>query len=113
MFDLRQGLTAFQSNNWTLHFFEIDQGINDQRFQGAVRATNPSNPDMNGRGECEVSPGVGGVFKLTVNWNGGGVSQYNGTFDFEGRLTGITFTPGSPGAPQATWFSKQKFPQFP
>lgn len=111
VFNLRKGLKAHQSNHWLLEFFNVDQGDNQQRFNGSVRGTNPSNPAMNGQGSCEISPGVGGQFRLTANWDGGGSSLYIGTFGLGGQLTGVTFAPSDP-AHQATWFSEETYQQF-
>ena len=44
-------------------------------------------------------------FVYTVDWNNNGRGgQYSGTFDGEGRLSGVTFDIDNPGS-QATWFA--------
>ncbi|MEU5047705.1 hypothetical protein [Streptomyces griseorubiginosus] len=42
-----------------------------------------------------------------VPWSNGPVGRYTGRFDFQGRLTGITFAEGHPDQ-QATWVVDEK-----
>ncbi|MFB7216608.1 hypothetical protein [Streptomyces sp. NPDC056255] len=42
-----------------------------------------------------------------VPWSNGPVGRYVGRFDFQGRLTGVTFAEGHPES-QATWVVDEK-----
>ena len=56
--------------------------------------------EANGSGQL-----TGNAFLFTVDWNNNGKGgQYSGTFDGEGRLSGVTFDIDNPGS-QATWFA--------
>jgi hypothetical protein len=71
-------------------------------------------PDGTLRGSGEIIGGkvanasgqlTGNAFVYTVDWNDNGKGgQYSGTFDAEGRLSGVTFDVDNPGS-QATWFA--------
>jgi hypothetical protein len=43
------------------------------------------------------------AFELEIAWGNGTKGRYNGTFDLEGRLSGVTFDEANPTS-QATWF---------
>ncbi len=56
--------------------------------------------EANGSGQL-----TGNAFLFTVDWNNNGRGgQYSGTFDGQGRLSGVTFDIDHPGS-QATWFA--------
>ena len=56
--------------------------------------------EANGSGRID-----GNSFVFTVDWhNNGSGGRYEGTFDPEGHLSGVTFDLEHPGS-QATWFT--------
>ena len=90
-----------QSNGFHL-IFEIGQHPPDgQDLVGSAT----QDDGTTGGGEGRVD---GDSFHFRVEWPNGSVGVYDGTFNSEGVISGVTFDEANPGS-QATWFSGANF----
>lgn len=95
---------ARQSNGFVATF-DLELRGRDGVFHG--RASH-SGGATQGHGEGLVT---GNDFLYTVTWNNGSVGEYNGRFNAEGRITGVTFDKANPQS-SATWSSSKRFKQL-
>ena len=85
-----------QSNGFELMFYIVQESDGRLHWSGQIIG----GMEANGSGQLD-----GNAFVYTVDWNNNGRGgQYSGTFDAEGRLSGVTFDIDNPGS-QATWFA--------
>jgi hypothetical protein len=82
--------------------------VNIIQQQGAADFTgSAATAGLNGTGSGRVS---GDFFIFTIDWNpGNSRGEYSGTFNLQGRITGITFDLSNPGV-HALWHSARTFP---
>ena len=85
-----------QSNGFELMFDIVQEPDGTLRGSGQV----VGGREANASGQLN-----GNAFVYTIDWNNNGRGgQYSGTFNDEGRLSGVTFDLDNPGS-QATWFA--------
>jgi hypothetical protein len=88
--------TITQSNGFQV-IFDIDQ-----RDDGELRGSGAIVGGIEASGEGRLD---GAAFVFTVDWNNDGSGgRYEGQFDPEGHLSGVTFDLAHPQS-QATWFT--------
>jgi len=108
--------TAFQSNRSTatFHLKQDDNGtLTGDGEQPTASATTSSGGTL--RGRVEGGRVEGNSFVVTIDWDPigpdvGPRGEYSGTFNPEGRLTGLAYDINNPGS-QAFWFSGGSFPR--
>jgi hypothetical protein len=120
--DVRGQWSASQGNGWHVTFdiqqLPVDPHPNTTtpitKLLGSAEASHPSvGFRMRGRGSGEVTSGPGAPghqFHFGVRWDGTppiNVS-YNGTFGFDGRISGVNFRDDNPSV-QTTWVSDKRF----
>ena len=100
-FDVGGSWDAIQSNGHRAAFDLRLRGT-----QGVFHGTaSHSGGSVRGHGEGVIT---GNDFLYTVTWNNGTIGEYNGRFNAEGRITGVTFDKRNPGS-SATWSSSKRF----
>lgn len=81
--------------------------INDEGLDGTFAGgTNQASFDGI-TGNIDDARATDGEITFRVPWSNGPVGRYVGRFDFQGRLTGVTFAEGHPEQ-QATWVVDEK-----
>jgi hypothetical protein len=114
VFDLRGDWQLHQSNATV--FLHIDQVFPQHEFAEAEPLKGRAQAVLEGGGGSLLSTDLTGTTRgnelfLAITWNQGSVGEYHGTFNFLGRLSGVTFDRNHP-ANQATWFADREFRRF-
>jgi hypothetical protein len=92
---------AIQSNGFIVNF-NISQQQGASNFTGSASTTG-----LTGTGSGRVE---GNRFIFTIDWNpGDSVGEYSGTFNLDGRITGISVDLTHPES-HAFWHSSRTFP---
>ena len=109
VYDVRGDFQIFQSNGFTV-FLHLDQAFPQhesseaESFKGSAQAAGLFSTDVSGATRNNE-------FHVVIMWNQGSVGEYHGTFNFMGRLSGVTFDQTHPQS-QATWFANKDFRRF-
>ena len=94
--DINGQWTLTQSNGFEVMFDIVEES--DGRLRGSGQVI--GGVEANASGQL-----IGNAFVYTVDWdNNGRGGQYSGTFDAQGRLSGVTFEVDDPRN-QFTWFA--------